>query len=79
MAGNVAAAAPETILTEAGTLNKPLLLASETSAPTAGAAFESVTLQVALAPVARLTGTHERELTTVEVTSEMLAIVEPPL
>ena len=58
---NVAAVAPAATDTDAGTVNKVLLLVSITVAPPAGAVWLRLTVQVADAPLPRRVGAHDRE------------------
>src|SRR5690242_8727065 len=74
-----AAAAPAPTVTEAGTLSNPLLLNSETIAPPDGAALERVTVQTVPAPVARLDGEQESELTTGRAVTDTDVACEIPL
>lgn len=64
VAANDADVAPEATVTDVGTFKSPVLLERETSAPPDGAAFDSATVQVAVALLLRLDGLHETELTT---------------
>lgn len=52
-------------VTDAGAVNNALLLDSATLAPPVGAAPLNVTVQLALAELARLLGTHERDVGTI--------------
>ena len=72
VAVNVLDVDPAVTATEAGTVSNPLLLESATVAPPAGAACESVTVQVDVAPLPRLLGLHETEVTVVLAASERL-------
>jgi len=56
--------APAATLTDAGTASSPLLLETETEAPPAGAAADSVTVHVDVPPVARLDRVQPSELRT---------------
>lgn len=64
VAANDAEVAPDATVTAVGTVKSPLLLESETDAPPEGAALDSVTVQVELAPLLRLEGLQDTELTT---------------
>ena len=64
VAANTPEANPPPIVMEDGTLRRPELLESATTAPPASAALDSPTVQFAVAPDARLAGAHERELMT---------------
>lgn len=64
VAVNDAEVAAAATVTDVGTLKSARLLERETRAPPAGAAFESVTVQVAVAPLPRPDGLHDTELTT---------------
>jgi hypothetical protein len=64
VAANEAEVAAAATVTDVGTLRSPALLERETKAPPAGAAFDSVTVQVAVVPLLRLDGLHDTELTT---------------
>ena len=72
---NVPEAAPAAITVDGGTVSSALLLASETvvELPTV---CDSVTVQVALAPLARLVGAQPTELTTIDAARETLAVFE---
>ena len=78
MALKVADVEPAGIVTVGGTVSEPLPLVTETVAEVGPAAFESVTVQVANVPDARLDGAQESWLTTVAVPSEMEADCERP-
>ena len=75
MAVNVAVVLPAPTVTEAGTASAAALLASVTVAPPV---FDTVTVQVALAPDPRLVGLHVSPLTAVAVASAMVAVAVPP-
>jgi hypothetical protein len=75
LAVNIAVEEPATAVTEAGTLTIGLFDERATTDPLAGAGVEIVTVQVALAPEARLTGEHVRLDTAVAVTdSDAVAV-----
>ena len=76
VAGNVVEAAPAARVIDAGTPSNPLLLSSETTAPPLGAPLESVTVQVALALLARLVGPQDNELNTVAEVRDTVAAFE---
>jgi predicted deacylase len=60
---NVALEAPATTLTDAGVVTTALSSANTTRLPPAGAALFSVTVQVAVAPEAKLAGAHTSDVT----------------
>ena len=64
---------------DTATGRRGLLLLNETTAPPFGAALFSVTVQVLVAPVARLVGTQLNPLTITGATSETVADFEMPL
>jgi len=68
----------ETVVAE-GTLTAELLLESVMFAPPAVAAFVSVTVQFAVAPVSRDAGVQTREDTTVWVVTVRVADCDEPL
>ncbi len=71
---------PDAMVTDAGTVRSPLLLESAIAAPPMEAALESVTVQVAEAPVPRLVGEQDSELTTAAgATRDIDVVCEPPL
>jgi hypothetical protein len=65
VAVKVPVVADAAIVTEAGTVNKALLLDSATTAPPAGAAPLKVTVQLEVAELAKLLGTHASEVGTI--------------
>lgn len=67
-----------TVIVDAGTGRKLLLLASETVVPPAGAAWLNVTVQVVLAPAATVVGLHAREERVTAVVRLMVAVWETP-
>jgi len=71
--------APDTTVTEAGTLNAVVLLESVTLIPLEPAACEIVTVQEDEAPEPILAGLHVSWLTVVAATSDTLAVFELPL
>lgn len=73
VAVNEAVVAAAATVTDAGTVNPPLLLESETAAPPAGAACDSVTVQLEVALLTRLVGAQTNELTMVGATSDTFA------
>ena len=75
MAVNVAVVLPGPTATEAGAVSAAALLDSVTVAPPV---FDTVTVQVELAPDPRLVGLHVSPLTTVAVASTMGAVAVPP-
>src|SRR5690242_18528356 len=75
----VALVAPAAIVTDAGTVNFPLLLASVTTAPPATAADERFTVHVVAAPEARLAGAQDNEVSAAGGTSATVAVCEMPL
>ena len=79
VAVNVAVVAPAATVTDAGTVTKALLLDSETAAPDAGAACDKVTVQLEVAPLPRIAGTHRTELTTARGIRETVAVLVEPL
>ena len=62
---------PEGTVTDAGTLSDGRLLESEMVTPPAPAAFDSVAVQVEIAPDGRLLGTHDTELSAALVTLQV--------
>ena len=72
---NVAVALPDATATEPGTVNAAALLDKVTVAPIV---FETVTVQVELAPGPRLVGVHTTPLNTTGATSEMAAVCVLP-
>ena len=72
----VAVALPDPIVTEAGTIKAAALLDRVTVAPLT---FDTVTVQVALAPNPKLAGTHASPLSTTGATSEMVDVCVLPL
>jgi hypothetical protein len=66
---------PAPTTTEAGTVSAPALLDRLTVAPPV---FDTVSVQVELAPEPRLAGAHVSPLTTVAVASVMFAVADPP-
>ena len=71
VAVNVAVAVPGATVTEAGTVRPAALLATATDAPLV---FDTVTVQVALAPEPRLVGLHDIPLRTTGATSAIVAV-----
>ena len=69
---------PEAMFTEAGTVSNVLLLESDITAATL-ADCDKVTIHVVALPEAMLDAVQVTELTTVCVTSEMVAVWVPPL
>ena len=78
VAVNVAVVAAAGTVTDAGTVSKALLLESETSDPPAGAGFESVTVQVEAALLARLVGAQETPVKEAGASNEIVAVCEAP-
>ena len=74
VAVKVAVVAPAVTVTEAGTVNKGLLLDSGTATPPEGAAPEKVTVQVELPAVPRLDWLQPRELSTTGAVSDRVAV-----
>ena len=72
---NVAVALPDATATEAGTVNAAALLDSVTVAPIV---FETVTVQVELAPGPRLVGVHWSNETITGATTVSVAVCEVP-
>ncbi len=66
----------EPTATVAGTVKNPVLLDNETVAPPV---LETVIVQVELEPDPRLDGMHVRPVTTIAVTSEIVAVCVLPL
>ena len=62
-----------------GTVNTAALLERLMVAPPAGAAFDSVTEQIAVPPDVRLVGEQETRVTLELATREIEALAEPPL
>jgi len=79
VAVNVAVAAPEATVTDAGTVRSPLLLLMLTSAPPLGAPCESVTVQLEALLLLRLAGEQETETRVAEMLSDTLAVCDTPL
>jgi hypothetical protein len=75
---NVAVAAAAATVTEPGTVTRPLLLLSDTDCPPVPAAFDSVTVQVELAPELKLVGLQESWLTTIGADRAIEADCEVP-
>ena len=71
-------AAPAATLTDTGTLSAELLSESEISAPPAGAAPESVTLQTAAAPGARAVGLQDNDESVALAASATAAVIVLP-
>ena len=69
---------PAATVTEAGTVSAAALLERETAAPPVAAAFDNVTVQVEVAPEARLVGAQDNELTSTGATSATEAVWELP-
>ena len=79
VAVNVTVVAAAGTVTDVGTVSKALLLESETSDPPAGAAPESVTVQVEAALLARLAGAQTRLVRVmVGATNEIVAVLGTP-
>ena len=76
---NVAEVADAATVTEAGTVSAVLLLDTEMLAPPAGAAFESVTVQVLLAFAFKLVGEHATDDTKTGATRLIAAFAVVPL
>ena len=76
---NVAVIEPAATVTDPATVNRTLLLESETTAPPLGAAFDSVTVQVLRAAVLRVVGAHAKEVTRVGADRERVVFCEVPL
>ena len=64
VAVKVALEEPAATVTEAGTVRAARLLESDTAAPPEPAAADNVTVQVEVAPVAKLAGAQDNELKT---------------
>ena len=79
VAVKLADALPAPTVTDAGTLSASVLLESATAVPPEAAALESVTVQVALVPEARVTGEQVSELSDPGSATVMLAVCAPPL
>jgi len=79
VAVKVALEEPAATVTEAGTVRAATLLESDTAAPPDAAAADNATVQVEVAPVARLAGTQDSELKTTGANSETEAVWETPL
>ena len=79
VAVNVAVVADAGTVTDAATGRAVLLLDSDTTAPPAGAAAESVTVHVVPAPALRLVGAHATELKTVGAINDKVAVCDTPL
>ena len=75
VAANVAVVLPPPTVTEAGIVNAAVLSDSVTTAPPV---LDTVTVQVALAPVPRLAGVHVNPLTTVAVASTIVVVCVLP-
>jgi len=75
----LAEVAPETTVTDEGTLKAPTLLDRDTAAPPAPAAFDRLTVQVEAPPDVRLLGAQLNALTTVAATRETEAVCVLPL
>jgi hypothetical protein len=76
VAVKVAVVAPESTVTEAGTVSRELLLASATADPPAGAVWLRVTVQVLEALWPRLVGLHATPETTTDETRLMVPVFE---
>jgi len=74
VAVKLAEVAPDTTMTDEGTLRAPALLEIETAAPPAAAAFDRLTVQVEAPPDDRLPGAQPTEVTSVGATSEREAV-----
>jgi hypothetical protein len=77
VAEKVAAVAPAATVTDAGTVNNELLLASVTEAPPVGALWLRVAVQVLTAPWPRLAGLHASVEIISGATRLMAAVCEP--
>jgi hypothetical protein len=75
---NVADVEPDATVTEAGVVSPLLLSESETEEPPAGAAALSVTVQVLVAPEARLVGLQASEERTTGASKSSVALRETP-
>ena len=75
VAVNVLEIDPAATVTEAGTVSRPLLLDSETMAPPAEAACDSVSVQVDVTALPRLAGAQESELGTTGAVNEKTAVL----
>ena len=71
-------AAPAATLTDTGTLSAELLSESEITTPPAGAAPESVTVQVAAAPGARAVGLQDNDASVVLAVSATASVIVLP-
>jgi hypothetical protein len=71
--------APDGTATDVGTVNAAALLESATVTPPEPAACDSVTVQVEVAPEARLAGAQETELTTIGTASNTENVCVLPL
>jgi len=74
-----ASASPAGTETVDGTVNMELVLASVMTAPPAGAAWFTLTVQVLVAFGPRLAGLQESEETSTELASTIVAFAELPL
>lgn len=79
VAPNVAVVAPDTTVTDAGTVNIGLLLVNVTTSPPAGAAAESVTVQPDVPRLDKVVGVQVSELTTASGTRDNASVCELPL
>jgi hypothetical protein len=78
VAAKVAVVPPAATVTEAGTVNRGLLLDSKTLAPPAGAGDVSVTVHVELTPLPSVVAVHPIELRMPCALSESVTCWEPP-
>ena len=69
---------PAATVTEAGTVRAATLLESDTAAAGTRCAADNVTVQVEVAPAARLAGAQDNELRTTGANSESEAVWEAP-
>ena len=79
VAGKVAEALPAATVTGVATRRAKLFALRETAAPPEGAALESVTVHVLLAPELRLVGVQASEATLIGATKEIDADAEAEL
>ena len=70
---------PAPTVTEAGTVRAATLLESDIAAPPEPAAADNVTVQVEVAPAARLAGAQDNELRTTGANSESESRLGTPL
>ena len=69
---------PAVTVTDPGTVKPAALLDSPTTAPPLPAAFDSVTVQLALPPVPRVAGLHAIPLTSTDAASTTFAVCVLP-